>query len=326
MSRYRRVEVGTWNDGGFRALSAPPPNGQTLWMYLLCGQRTISIPGVVVAREAVIADDLRWQVGSLREAMEEVIGEGMAKADWEAGLVVLPKALVDENGVPRESNKPQSANVVKGWAKAWQDIPDCALKIELLGTLRVFCSALPKAFADAFADAFAKPLASLSNTGSGSRIRKQDQEKNTIRTSPAGPRPVEPCDEFGLAEGTSPGLPAPPDPDAFELADQLRVAVLASKPNHRVGEDASWRSTRRAWAKCMATTLRRRPRAALEAAIRFVGEQGGQPYAFVVESAKAFDDKLDRIELAMARPPGRGNGNGGGGLSAEELFNLGKTP
>lgn len=84
--------------------------------------------------------------------------------------------------------------------------------------------------------------------------------------------------------------------------------MLAVKPNHRVGEAPSWTSTRRSWARGMAKILKRRPRAAIEAAIAFLPEQAGQPYAFAVESASSLDEKLDRIEAAMKRaaaPPSR---------------------
>jgi hypothetical protein len=92
----------------------------------------------------------------------------------------------------------------------------------------------------------------------------------------------------------------PPDPDAFLLADLLRDAVIAVKPNAKCAD--SWTPrTRGAWAKAFAKLLRRRPRPALEAAIAFVREQSGGQYALVIESAESFAEKLDRLEIARGR-------------------------
>ncbi len=152
MTRYRRVETGTFFDSNVRELSRPGPNGRDLWMYLLCGPRTTIFPGVIVATEAVIADDLGWPVGShdpftgqcrcLRDAWNEIASRDMAQADWKAGLVVLPRALLDRSAVPRESSRPTSPNAFKGWAKSWSEIPDCRLKDEYLLQLGEFAKAL----------------------------------------------------------------------------------------------------------------------------------------------------------------------------------------
>jgi hypothetical protein len=126
---------------------------------------------------------------------------------------------------------------------------------------------------------------------------------------PAKPEAIDPVDDFKLAEGTKPGarpktLPPPPDPDAYLLADLLRETILSSKPDHRLNDAKVWHPARRAWAKTMAKLLRRRARPKLEAAIRYVGAQAGGQYALVIESAAALDEKLDRVELAMARAEG----------------------
>ncbi len=187
MTRYRRVEVGTRSDRRFRELSRPPPNGQDLWLYLLCGQRTTIFPGLIVATEAVIADDFGWPLDaelfgseaarhgprSLREAWREVEDRGMARADWISGVIVLPKALIDGAGNPRETARPTSPNALRGWAKAWPEIPECGLKDWYLQELGRFVVALDRwtaeerrtelktVYADAYRDAFETHLARL---------------------------------------------------------------------------------------------------------------------------------------------------------------------
>lgn len=150
MTRHRKVEVGTWHDRRFRELSAPPPNGQTLWLYLLTGPRTTVFPGLITATLEVIASDLRWPMdgkASLESAWYELADRGMAEADWRAGVVLLPKALMVAPGVPRETSGPGSTNAFRGWAKAWGDIPECDLKDRYLTELGDFASALDHAVA-----------------------------------------------------------------------------------------------------------------------------------------------------------------------------------
>lgn len=178
---YRKVEIAMWIDDRFRSLSSAPPNAQTLWFYLLTGPRTVSLPGIVIGREAVLADDLGWPMEGFREAFGEVSREGLAKANWKAGLVVLERALFDSFGEPRESSKPESPNVIKHWEKSWDLIPECELKSQYLRQLGSFCEALGEGFAKAYREAFRKALAKPSaNQVTGNR------EQGTVREGSPG--------------------------------------------------------------------------------------------------------------------------------------------
>ncbi len=150
MARYRKVAQRTWVDEKFRALTPMPCCGQGLWLWLLCGPRATNIPGVVVAHDASIAAELKWKTKDLREAFREVLAKGMAKADFEVGLIWLPRAT--------EYNKPESPNVVKSWAITWDEIPECSLKVIIWNHLKDFMEGLSKAFGDAFGKACRKPL------------------------------------------------------------------------------------------------------------------------------------------------------------------------
>jgi hypothetical protein len=170
VSRYRRIETGTWTDQKYVELSAPAPNGRTLWHYLLTGQRTTVFPGLVLAKEIVMAADLEWPIdghaATLRTAWAEIEAREMAIADWRTGVVVLPKSLLNRRGEPREASKPTSPNVFKGWARSWDDVPDCDLKAWYLAELGRFAVALDKtgkvtestAYEVAFAKVFATHL------------------------------------------------------------------------------------------------------------------------------------------------------------------------
>lgn len=137
---HRKVEPALWFNDAFRALSAPKPNAQTLWLYLLTGPRTTMIPGVVMARPAVMADDLRWPLKKWIACMKEIADAGMAEIDADAGLVVLKNALI-HNGSPRETSRPNSPNAVKAWWSAFENLPSCELRERLRRVLQAFLAA-----------------------------------------------------------------------------------------------------------------------------------------------------------------------------------------
>jgi len=130
--------------------------------------------------------------------------------------------------------------------------------------------------------------------------------ERSVRSPPQEPPPPPPPAAAPPARRVRP----PPHQDAIDLAEQLRGAILAVKPNARCGNPKAWASSRDPWARKLAPLLRERDRAALERAIAFYPTQAGGPYSLVIESADAFVEKLDRLELAMARaaPPPRPNG------------------
>jgi hypothetical protein len=142
----------------------------------------------------------------------------MAEADWEAGLVVLPRALLDRFGDPRASAVPQSPNVIKGWSRTWKEVPDCTLKDQLFSRIRTFTEALPEGFAKAFAEGFAKAFATQD-----AGCRMQDAGKSMPRSRAAPGRQA--GGDFAVAEGTSPGKPArkkrPPSGDHQTLVAEF---------------------------------------------------------------------------------------------------------
>ena len=57
MSRYRKVDQRMWADAKFLSLG---DRAKLLWVYLLTGTSTTSLPGVIVAGRAQIAEHLGW--------------------------------------------------------------------------------------------------------------------------------------------------------------------------------------------------------------------------------------------------------------------------
>ncbi|WP_233343666.1 hypothetical protein [Burkholderia cepacia] len=191
-SRYRVIEVRMWADQKFCALTPIPPSGQGLWVYLLTGPHTGPIPGIFRAGRAGLAEELGWTTEAFDEAFVEVFRQGMAKADWQAKLVWIPKAI--------ECNRPASPNVVTSWGKEWPQLPECDLKVEAFEVLKSFIHGLGEAFGKAFDKAFAKPIVKASGkafdmaSGKTMAIQKQEQEQeptNSRRLCTAAGEPVD---------------------------------------------------------------------------------------------------------------------------------------
>jgi hypothetical protein len=88
------------------------------------------------------ADSMGWSVESFRQSFRELFVAGLAKADWEAGLVWVPNAVT--------YNEPQNPNVVKSWADAWAELPECQLKSQAFTELCVYLDGRGKSFAEVF--------------------------------------------------------------------------------------------------------------------------------------------------------------------------------
>jgi hypothetical protein len=128
MGWYSIVERRMHGDAKFRALSAPQPNGQSLWQYLLTGPHCTIVPGLFALGEATLAERLGWPLEDTRRCLAEILEAGMARIDRRAGLIWLPNAL--------KHNQPKNPNVVVGWRDTWALLPECPLLEEARESLR----------------------------------------------------------------------------------------------------------------------------------------------------------------------------------------------
>ena len=175
---WRKVEIRVWKDGGFASLSAPPPNGRYLWLYLLTCPHWQTIPGVIAAGAAQLAEELEWTVEGFHERFVELVRNGMAKADFKRGLVWLPNAL--------NLNLPENPNAIKSWASRWELVPECSLKDEILQSLAKCLEGLHQSFHEAFHEAFHEWLVEGSQNRTGNN-REQRTENKVEKLLPARP-------------------------------------------------------------------------------------------------------------------------------------------
>jgi hypothetical protein len=181
--RYRKVEVRTWGDAKFRALSPIPPCGQGLWLFLITGPHTSPIPGLFRAGRAAMAEELGWDAEAFDKAFAEVLDEGMVEADFKNRVVWIPKAI--------NHNKPESPNVVKSWGAEFDLIPECALKWKAFEVLKASIHAVGEAFAVAFDNSWRKASGKPSGKARGNQEQEQEQEYSVPKGTGDG-APVEP--------------------------------------------------------------------------------------------------------------------------------------
>ena len=167
--RYSKIFRRMWNDEKFRALSQPKPCGQSLWMRLLCGPELGPVPGLIIAREPGLADALRWQLEPFRQSFTELSRLGMAEADWDAGLVWVPNAIM--------YNEPANPNVVKSWEDAWAELPECCLKNKAYLRLYDYMKGRGESFAEVFANHCRNHSENHCPNQDQDQEHKQEQEK-----------------------------------------------------------------------------------------------------------------------------------------------------
>jgi len=142
---YRTWFVRTWSTPGFRSLSPLPPSGQSLEIYLVIGEKTCSIPGLLRAGRAELAEALRWPLDEFDRAFDELVAGQRARHDRDNRVVLLP-------GVLEEGCRPQSPNVALNWGRVLSEFPPCELVWE---AHRIIASALEGA-GESFQQAFVK--------------------------------------------------------------------------------------------------------------------------------------------------------------------------
>jgi len=159
--RYKKIYPTIWTDENFRNLSRSKGDAQTLFLYLLTCSENGMIPGIINITKGGLASRLGWDIPTLEKHFDELRASCaqvkpilnfknfkdfsknlkisyLSKADWDVGLIFVPMSLFD--------NPPHNLNTVRTWIYAWNDIPNCALKIEILETIEAFLLCFGKSY------------------------------------------------------------------------------------------------------------------------------------------------------------------------------------
>lgn len=165
MALFSTVDRRTWMDAKFRALS---PDAKLLWFYLLTGPETTSLPGVIIAGRAQLAEALEWELERFSIRYAELSDRGMTKADWSARLVWLPRAI--------RYRAPSNPKVVLGWERVWDNVPECELKSLIFQQLEAHV----KSRGEKFIQAWKRYAYRIAN---GIAYKEKEKEKDSVSSS-----------------------------------------------------------------------------------------------------------------------------------------------
>ena len=158
-SRYRTIHCKIWNDDKFPFLSS---EGKLVFFLLLT--TTFSTPfGAYKAGKAALEEESRMDAKGFAKGFGECLSNGLAKYDEESRTVFLPNFM--------RHNQPANPNVVKNWARMFNELPDSEIKPEIYRAILECCEGLGKGYAEGFVESFVEPRAK------GSRIQEQEQEQ-----------------------------------------------------------------------------------------------------------------------------------------------------
>ena len=189
MARYRKISPCIWNDAKVRGLS----DKGKLTLFLLLTHPNMTSLGALRANLPGLACELGWKTSVFARAFRELLDCGMARQDADAQLIWFPKFL--------RHNAPESPNVVRGWAAAFEELPECPLKLDVLAGAWATLAAFGEGFRDAFREVFGevlpkpceKPSASLPeilSEGFRQPCPNQEQEQEQEQEQKKTPSPL----------------------------------------------------------------------------------------------------------------------------------------
>lgn len=180
MAKYRKISPRIWNDAKVRELT---DKGKLAFLFMLT-HPTMTPFGAIRANVPGLAFELGWTPRAFSKAMQELCANGMAAFEEKANLIWFPNFL--------KYNRPESPNVIKSWAGAFEDLPECALRDAIYNSLMKLSESLGKSFMEAFGEAFHEGFeegmgeglpeafaeALPKGNGQPSRIQEQEQEQD----------------------------------------------------------------------------------------------------------------------------------------------------
>ncbi len=318
MARYSKIDRRMWADEKFRRLTAPQPCGQALFVYLLTNPFVGVVPGLYSAGAAMLAEALGWSAEAFREAFEELLREGLVKADFEARLLWIPNAI--------RYNQPENPNVVKGWQCAWDELPECVLKREAWESLRENLSDRGNDWLVAFVSSCPEPSAKGSAKGMPKSVRKgsakdmanqeqeqeHEQERDKDQLSPqwlgassARTSNSEIDDANLILEPDSDERPKKsPTPEGTRLAEGLRDQILKNNENAKIMDKQV-----ESWAREADRIMRLDGRTEEQIAFLIHWSQHHPFWLKNILSMGKLRQQFDRLTLEMKSPKGHANEN-----------------
>ncbi len=230
MATWRPVDNRVWGDRKFLSLSE---DGRVLWLFLLTTTFARSIPGVIVAGEAALSEELGWSVERYRKGFRELLEKGLS-VSREGRLIWLKNAL--------RYQRIAGPNSIKGMAKIWDNVPDGQLKHELWQALKVACKSWDRLFLKGFPEPIRNSLPNgLTQEQEQEQEQEQDQEQEIEeeRATPAARAGLPPRELLKVKVDAATGdvgkrrarKPKPSEPMPDERAAAMRVLAKLTERN-----------------------------------------------------------------------------------------------
>lgn len=143
-----RINSKVWQDERFKKLSFP--NGQMLWLYLICNPNARSFPGLFVEPFKQMADAINILVSSVRAAFKEITQHRLAFIDQETSLVWVPNSL--------KYNHPNRPDEIIHWLSSASSFKRCELRSYAIATLGLYCLSPVNRGDGEWADAYQRAL------------------------------------------------------------------------------------------------------------------------------------------------------------------------
>ncbi len=178
MSRYHNIHCRIWNDDKFPFTS---DDCQLCFFHLLTTPISTQF-GLFKTSIPALAAEKRWPEKRYLKAFQEALEKGFVKHNEKHQIIWIPRFL--------KYNKPNNPNVLISWGKAFNELPECELKLEFYQYFEVYLKDFSESFQEAFQKAFIKPSGKVlvSVTASVKEgVQGEQQVKNNKPLSPKDP-------------------------------------------------------------------------------------------------------------------------------------------
>ena len=142
MAHYRKIDVSIWNDDHFSSMKL---QGKMAFLFLVTHPNMTGIGAMRATLPGMAAE-----LGITQKEFSEVFVAGLANFAASENCVFVP------NFLKYQSIDSPSPNVVKGWVKQSQFVPDGSLKLLALENVLSFLEGKGDSFLKAFDDSFLK--------------------------------------------------------------------------------------------------------------------------------------------------------------------------
>jgi len=169
MAHYRKIDVAIWNDSAFNSLK---PVGKLAFFMLITHPNMTAIGAMRSTVQGLAAE-----IGISAKDFSHLFSTKLAMVDEKTNCVFVP------NFLRYQTIDSPSPNVIKGWVKQSEFIPEGKLKDLAIENILSFIEGKGDSFRKAFDDSFRKVYGENFLEGSASSFRKPVSSKQLAVSS-----------------------------------------------------------------------------------------------------------------------------------------------